>query len=144
MTPNESSYTTPVTFHSHTISKSKARYSTAKKAATVIDAVRKWTYYLYDKQFTLLTDQKAASLSLNPFCLGIVKNMIVQMWSTELGNFDDDTHNVPRKTNLAADALSSVCNIINCASDLENVLKELWDLRVTQLSHFFRIKTLNN
>ena len=65
------------------------------------------------------------------------------MWSAELGKFDDDTQHVPRKNNLAADALSSVFNIINYAPDMEKVLKELGDSRVTQLSHFFRTKTLS-
>ena len=61
----------------------------------------------------------------------------------QVGKFDDDTQHVPRKTNLAAYALSSVFNIINYAPDMEKVLKELGDSRVTKLSHFFCTKTLS-
>ena len=57
----------PVAFHSRTFSKSEARYSTVEReAVAIMDAVRKWSYLLHGKHFTLITDQRAVSFMFAP------------------------------------------------------------------------------
>ena len=47
----------PVAFHPRTFTPTEFRYSTVeKKPVAIIDAERKWSHFLYGKQFTLLTD----------------------------------------------------------------------------------------
>ena len=47
----------PIAFHSRTLSPSERRYSAAEKeAAAVIDAVRKWSHFLFSGRFRLITD----------------------------------------------------------------------------------------
>ena len=91
----------PVAFHSRTFSKSEARYSTVEKeAAAIMDSVRKWSHFLHGKHFTLITDQRAVSFMFNPSRLGKIKNMKIQTWRAELGNFDYEIHHRPGKENL--------------------------------------------
>ena len=57
----------PVAFHSRTFTPTEFRYSTVEKeAVAIIDAVRKWSHFLYEKRFTLLADQQAVSYIFNP------------------------------------------------------------------------------
>ena len=64
----------PVAFHSRTFTPTEFRYSTVEKeAVAIIDAVRKWSHFLYGKRFTLLTDQQAVSYMFNPTKLGKIK-----------------------------------------------------------------------
>ena len=42
----------PIAFHSRTLSPSERRYSAVEKeAAAIIDAVRKWSHFLFSKRF---------------------------------------------------------------------------------------------
>ena len=49
----------PVAFMSRTLTPCESRYPIIEKqAASIIEAVRKWSHYLYGRPFTLITDQR--------------------------------------------------------------------------------------
>ena len=50
----------PVAFMSRTLTACESRYPIIEKeAASIIEAVRKWSHYLYGRPFTLITDQRS-------------------------------------------------------------------------------------
>ena len=59
-----------------------------KKALTLIEAVRRWSYYLCGKCFDLVVDQRALSVVIDKTSKGKVKNKKIQLWRAELGCFD--------------------------------------------------------
>ena len=133
----------PVAFHSRTFSKSEARYSTVEKeAVAIMDAVRKWSYLLHGKRFTLITDQKAVSFMFDPRRLGKIKNMKIQTWRAELGNFDYEIQHRPGKLNLAPDALSRLSYLGTTVPDLVKIYEQLGHPGISRLSHFVRCKNL--
>ena len=54
---------------------------------------------------------KSRVFMLHPKCLGKIKNNKIRTWRAKLGNFDYDIKHLPRKSNLAPDALSRACPI---------------------------------
>ena len=79
----------PVAFHSRTLTPTELRYSIIEKeAAAIIDAVRKWSHYLHGQKFLLITDQRVVAYMFNPQRNGKIKNMKLQIWRSELGNFN--------------------------------------------------------
>ena len=133
----------PVDFHSRTFSKSEARYSTVEKeAAAIMDGVRKWSHFLHGKYFTLITDQRAVSFMFNPSRLGKIKNMKIQTWRAELGNFDYEIQHRPGKENYAPDALSRFSFVIGPKIELLEIHVQLGHPGISWLSHFIRTKNL--
>ena len=133
----------PVAFHSRTFSKSEARYSTVEKeAVAIMDAVRKWSYLLHGKRFTLITDQRAVSFMFDPRRLGKIKNMKIQTWRAKLGNFDYEIQHRPGKLNLAPDALSRLSYLGTTVLDLVKIHEQLGHPGISRLSHFVRCKNL--
>ena len=115
-----------VAFHSRTFSKCEARYSTAEKeAVAIMDVVRKWSHLLHGKHFTLITDQRAVSFMFDPCRLSKIKNMKIQTWRAEQGNFDYEIKYRQGKENLAPDALSRRCNIESTESELFKIHEQL-------------------
>ena len=56
----------PVTFFSRTLNSPKLKHSAVeKKAAAVVEAVRKWKHYLTGKHSKLITDQKSVAYMFN-------------------------------------------------------------------------------
>ena len=133
----------PVAFHSRTFSKSEACYSTVEKeAAAIMDGVRKWSHFLHGKHFTLITDQQAVSFMFNPSRLGKIKNMKIQTWRAELGNFDYEIQHLPGKENYAPDALSRLSLVIGPNIELLEIHEQLSHLGILRLFHFIRTKNL--
>ena len=133
----------PVAFHSRTFSKSEELYSTVEKeAVAIMDAVQKWSYLLHGKHFTLITDQRAVSFMFDPHRLGKIKNMKIQTWRTELGNFDNEIKYRPGKLNLAPDALSRLSYLGPIEPDLVKIHEQLGHPGISRLSHFIRSKNL--
>ena len=133
----------PVAFHSRTFTPTEFRYFTVEKeAVAIIDAVRKWSHFLYGKHFTLLTDQQAVSYMFNPTKLGKIKNNKIQLWRSELGNFNYEIKHRPGAQNLAADALSRLCSMSPHPLNLRDIHNRLGHPGVTRLSHFIRSKNL--
>ena len=133
----------PVAFHSRTFTPTEFRYSTVEKeAVAIIDAVRKWSHFLYGKRFTLLTDQQAVSYMFNPTKIGKIKNNKIQLWRSELGNFNYEIKHRPGAQNLAADALSRLCSMSPHPLNLRDIHNRLGHPGVTRLSHFIRSKNL--
>ena len=133
----------PVAFHSRTFTPCERRYSTVEKeAVAIIDAIRKWSHYLYPKRFRLVTDQRAVSFLFNPQRLGKIKNTKIQLWRTELGNFDYDIIHKSGKQNAVPDALSRVSCVMYNGLDLTEMHKVLGHPGVTRLCHFVKTKNL--
>ena len=133
----------PVAFHSRTFSKSEARYSTVEKeAVAIMDVMRKWSYLLHGKRFTLITDQRAVSFMFDPRRLGKIKNMKIQTWRAELGNFDYEIQHRPGKLNLAPDALSRLSYLGTLVPDLVKIHEQLGHPGISRLSHFVKCKNL--
>ena len=128
----------PVAFHSRTFSKAEARYSTVEKEA--VDAVRKWSYLLHEKHFTLITDQRAVSFMFDPRRLCKIKNMKNQTWRAKLGNFDYEIKHRQGKLNLAPDALSRLSYLGPTEPDLVKIHKQLGHPGILRPSHFIRSK----
>ena len=50
----------PVAFMSRTLTRSESHYpAIEKEAASIMEAVRKWSHYLHGKTFDLVPDQKS-------------------------------------------------------------------------------------
>ena len=50
----------PVAFFSRTLNQTEQKHSAVEKEAlAIVEAVRKWRHYLYNRHFTLLTDQRS-------------------------------------------------------------------------------------
>ena len=102
----------PVAFHLRTFTLTEFWYSTVEKEVVIIiDAARRWSHFLYGKCFTLLTDQQAVSYMFNPSKIGKIKNNKIQLWRSELGNFNYKIKHRPGAQNLAANALSRLCSM---------------------------------
>ena len=90
----------PVAFMSRTLSGSETRYPTVEKEATsLIEAFRKWAYYLHGKTFTLITDQKSVVFVLDHKNRG--KTKIAKLRSGELNS-------VPLATTLFIDEVEKM------------------------------------
>ena len=133
----------PIAFQSRTLSPSERRYSAVEKEpAAIIDAVRKWSHFLSSKRFQLINDQRAVSFLFNPQRLGKIKNTKIQLWRTELGNFDCNIVHRPGKQNIVPDTLSRVCSVMYNGLNLVEIHKVLRHPGVTRLSHFVKTKNL--
>ena len=87
----------PVAFFSKTLNKSEKVYPVVEKEAlAIIEAVRRWSHYLYGKCFDLVTDQRALSFMLDKTSKGKVKNRKIQLWRAKLGCFDYPVFNIAR------------------------------------------------
>ena len=132
-----------IAFHSQTFSPSEHRYSAVKKEAAVIsDAIQKWSHFLFSKRFQLITDQRAVSFLFNPTRLGKLKKTKIQLWRTELGNFDNNIVHRPGKQNIVPDTLSRVCSVMYNGLNLVEIHKLLSHSEVPPLSHFVKTKNL--
>ena len=107
-----------------------------------MDAVRKWSYLLHGKRFTLITDQRAVSFMFDPRRLGKIKHMKIQTWQSELGNFDYEIKHRHEKLNLAPDALSRLSYLGASIPDLVEIHEHLGHPGISRLSHFVRCKNL--
>ena len=73
----------------------------------------------------------------NPSKMGKIKNNKIQLWRSELGNFDYEIKHRP-----AADALSRLCSISPHPLNLCDIHNRLGHPGVTCLLHFIRSKNL--
>ena len=78
----------PVAFMPRTLQGSEIHYPAyEKKATTIIKAVRKWGHLLTRNTFTLITDQRSVSFTLDNRRWTKIKNNQVQKWRMELASF---------------------------------------------------------
>ena len=69
----------PVAFMSRTLQNSELHYPPVEKQATaIIEAVRKWSYLLAHRQFTLITDQRSVEFMLDSRKRTKIKNNKIQ------------------------------------------------------------------
>ena len=74
-----------VAFFLHTLSESECQHaSIKKKAAAIIEVLRKWRHYLMGCHFTLVTDQQSVAFIFNCRKYGKIKNDKILRWRTEL------------------------------------------------------------
>ena len=78
----------PVAFMSKTLHGNELHYPAVEKEATaIIDAVRKWTYFLSRQHFTLVTDQRSVSFMLDNRKRTKIKNNKIQSWRLKLAHY---------------------------------------------------------
>ena len=78
----------------------------------------------------------------DPTRLGKIKNIIIQTWRAELGNYDYEIKHRPEKENWAPDALSRLSFIATSDVDLLKIHEQLGHPGISRLSHFVRTKNL--
>ena len=133
----------PVAFYSRTLSSSERKYPIVEKeAVAIMDAVKKWKHYLYGRKFLLITDQRAVAFVYNPQRTGKIKNMKLEIWRSELGDFDYEIIHRPGKDNHVPDTLSRACSITHYGLNLNEIHQQLGHPGVTRLCHFVRTKNL--
>ena len=114
-----------------------------KEALAIMEAVRRWSHYLYGTCFDLVTDQRALFFMLDKTSEGKVKNRKIQLWRAELGCFDYRIHHRPGKLNAVPDFLSRIQVAASAYScDLADIHKKLGHPGITRLVHFVRTKNL--
>ena len=86
----------PVAFHSRTLTPTELLehlhplsyvIPSQKKKLQQLSMQSKSGHYLHGQKFLLITDQRAVAYMFNPQRTGKIKNMKLQIWRTELGNF---------------------------------------------------------
>ena len=134
----------PVAFFSKTLNKSEKVYPVVEKEAlAIMEAVRRWSHYLYGKCFNLVTDQRALSFMLDKTSKGKDKNRKIQLWRAELGCFDYRVQHRPGKFNVVPDSLSRIqvaASTYSC--DLAEIHKKLGHPGINRLVHFVSTKNL--
>ena len=71
-----------------------------------------------------------------------IKNIKLQIWRSELGNFNYEIIHKPGKDNVVPDTFSRVYGIAYNELDLSKMHQQLGHPGVTRLVHFVRIKNL--
>ena len=133
----------PAAFLSRTLTLCECRYPIIEKgAASIIEAVRKWSHYLYGRPFTLITDQRFLAFMFDQTSRGKIKNAKIQAWRAELGMFSYRIIHRPGSENVAPDALSRVCSAIGQPGNLHGLHQSLGHAGVSRLWHFVRCKNL--
>ncbi|XP_055640426.1 uncharacterized protein LOC129777879 [Toxorhynchites rutilus septentrionalis] len=107
----------PIAFASRTLNKSEENYSAIEKELlAIVWACKYFRPYLYGRKFTLYTDHKPLTYSLN------LKNSNSRLihWRLYLEEFDYEIKYRPGKQNIVADSLSRVREEINLNEAEEN------------------------
>lgn len=108
----------PIAFASRTLNKSEENYSAIEKELlAIVWACRYFRPYLYGRKFTLYTDHKPLTYSLN---LKDSNSRLIH-WRLYLEEFDYEIKYRPGKQNVVADSLSRVREELN-ANDVEEIL----------------------
>ena len=143
----------PVAFFSRTLSQTEQKHSAVEKEAlAIVEAVRKWRHYLYNRHFTLLTDQRSVSFMFNSSFHSKIKNDKIERWRLELACFSYDIIYREGKLNIPPDALSRVaCSSVysstrvisaTASASLEHYHGMLCHPGVRRLNHFVRSRNL--
>ena len=81
----------PVAFFSRTLNVNELRHSSIEKEATaIVEAIRKWSYFLQGRRFHLITDQKSVSFMFDHRRQSKIKNNKILRWRLELAQYDYD------------------------------------------------------
>ena len=143
----------PLAFFSRSLRLCEQKHaSVEKEALAIVEAVRKWRHFLYNKHFTLITDQRSVSFMFDTSKRSKIKNDKIERWRLELACFSYDIVYRAGKLNIPSDALSRiVCSstfavnrVISstaCASLFEYHDK-MCHPGVTRLFHFVRSRNL--
>ena len=109
---------------------------------SIIEAIRKWTHYLHERRFTLVTDQRLLAFVFDPTRKGKVKNAKIQSWRAELETFSYTIQHKPGSENVPPDTMSRKCGALLPESSLKEIHKALGHPGAARLSHFVRRKNL--
>ena len=105
-----------------------------------MEAVRKWTHFLHDKDFRLITDQKALQFMVDPAKRDKIKSQKIHCWRAELGTFSSTVHHRPGCENVSADTLSRITACVH--SSLKEIHATLGHPGVVVLNHFVKARNL--
>ena len=133
-------------FFSRTLNKSEHHHpAVEKEACAIVEAVQKWSHYLYGRHFKLITDQRSVSFMYDrKRAKSKIKNDKIMRWCLELSPYSYDIIYRPGPENKGADAFSRlVCSAILCSSDsLRRLHDALCHPGVTRFNHFLRAKNI--
>ena len=136
----------PVAFFSRTLNKSERHHpAVEKEACAIVEAVLKWSHYLYGRHFTLITDQRSVSFMYDrKRAKSKIKNDKIMRWCMELSPYSYDIIYRPGPENKGADAFSRlVCSAILGSTDSVRRLHDaLCHPGVTRFNHFLRTKNI--
>lgn len=134
----------PVAFFSRVLSGSQLKYSAVEKEAhAIIEAIRKWRYYLIGRHFRLITDQKSVAFMFNNKLPGKIKNEKITRWRLELSCLKYDIIYRSGVQNITADAFSRTCSAIdNGKQRLLEIHELLCHPGVTKMYHWIKSKNL--
>ena len=117
----------PVAFFSRSLNAAERKHSSVEKeAAACVAAVKRWSHYLANRRFVLITDQRSVSFMLDSSGKGKTKNAKIARWRLELLGYDFDIRYRPGSENAAADPLSRDCVWSLCSNEIKRA-KEAHD-----------------
>ena len=133
----------PVAFFSRTLAPHERRHSSVEKEAyAIVEALRKWRYYLLGHHFQLITDQRSVTFMFDRQAIGKIKNDKIQRWRIELSSYSFDIMYRPGKSNAVADALSRISCSLDGSDTLEKLHTALCHPGITRMLHFVRVRNL--
>ena len=96
---------------SQTLTNCKCKYPTVEKeAASIIEAVKKWSHDFHLRPFILLTNQRSLAFMFDQQHRRKIKNIKIQALRIELSMFPYNVIHRPGRENIAPDALSRICS----------------------------------
>ena len=136
----------PVAFMSKTLTPRERRYpAVEKEALAIIQAVRKWSHFLYGKKFALVTDHRSLAFMFDQTKRSKIKNAKIELWRVSLSAFNYDIVHRPGKLNVTSNAFSRICGSESFGTfelNLSNMHETLRHPGITRLHHFVRSKNL--
>ena len=133
----------PVAFFSRMRTKNEGHHSSVEKEATaIVEEICKWTEFLCDQHFIVITDQQSVAYMYNSQNHSKIKTNKILRWRMERSEYDFNIIYRSRKMNYVPDALSRAF----CANIYDHTLRKLHESLchpgVTRLHHFVRVKNL--
>ena len=127
----------PVAFFSRTLNGAEVKHcSLEKEAYAIVESIRKWSYLLLGRPFTIITDQRSVAFMFSDHA-NKIKNEKVARWRLELMPYKFKIQYRPGTSNVVADAFSRQnCNAVETNEfpstvEPDNAIKDLLELHDT-------------
>ena len=133
----------PVAFWSRTFNLNEKRYaSVEKKAAAIVEVVRRRSHYLLPCKFTIITDQNIVAYVFGNSRRNNTKNDKIMRWRIELSQYCHDIVYRQGKFNVVFDALSRVHCAATTVNALYRIHADLCHPGITRMYHDIRQRNL--
>ena len=115
-----------------------------KQATAIIEYICKWSSFLKEKHFSLVTDQHSISFMFDQKSRSKIKNNKILCWRIELNQYLYDIRHKHGSSNAAPDALTRfVCSTIPPQKRLLDLHNCLGHPGFARLYHFIRSRNLH-